>query len=606
MCFGCGAYVGDLNPQKEMKASTTDSVKPYRMTNLSDMELCPRCQGLEDASFTEARQAIGNVDMKVFENQLRTLKWKKVLIVLVVDATDLRGSFVSWKKMSEIVGSNPVFVAVTKCDLLPRVTDMMLREWKALAYKMYGENVMRVYPMSGLTGAGVFKLAKNLYKYIERGENNVYVIGQANIGKSTLARALADNYFRHIDFTDPRGWGRKKAFGRLMPTVSSLPGTTLMSIRLPCFDSPNHSVWDTPGLIPHAVPWLKNRLLLQHPTALVPTKYKVIEGTCLVIGPPGQHMVRIEIERTAPTIPVADFRVAVWQAPPSLDMPVRVLRTAEAKEERDERFESAVVQKEKENKVRVAQGMADGVGVDEVDDDDDSNLRLGLKDEGGLVEEDGDLDEYEGEDYYERTRENGGKSVSVYERDGFAENDNELEEYDDMLELHEEELERMRPKLMDQTLPPLGKEDLYKILTITPGTAYRPQDLVLGGLGWIAMNGKTAATVRIFIRKGAGIDCDMRDCQYDPYSTMNELRAMSPFGPAGKGNNQELDFEFSRHAAIKQEEMREKFMFNVDYHRNVDEDGKPIPKKETKDLWSDWVEGGIRDRKGNVKNTILH
>jgi len=545
LCFGCGAYIGELEGSN-LQVETTDSERPFRMTQLDDMELCPRCQGLEDASFDEAREAIGNVDMRIFENQLRTLKWKRVLIVIVVDATDPRGSFVPWFKMSTIVGANPIFLAVTKCDLLPKVTKVMEEEWKALALKLYGVNVLKVFPLSGLTGAGVHRMAKHIHKHVIDGEKNVYVIGQANIGKSTLSRALADCFFRHIDFTDPRGWGRRKAFSRLMPTVSSLPGTTLMSIRLPCFDDPNHAVWDTPGLIPRPVPWIQNRLRLSLPAAIRPAKYKLIENTCLVIGNPGYQVVRIEVTRASPSVPVEDFRLAIWQAIPKLDVPVRAMTIEEANN---------------------------------------------------------DLDPSSNEELYQ-----------------------------------------------------LGYTDKWKELLITPGTSFKAQDLILGGLGWIAMNSASSTQVVIYIRKEARIEAELRECIYDPFRTLSELRKMDPFeGYYKQGDASEYDF--SRRAAIEAEKLRDDTYFNsylirqkerertafLEQQEQDEEESKEdqqegseefrgrsktaskaardgsdsdeeggigkaaeAKKKKKKDLWEGWVEGGIRNRSGKVTTQILH
>ncbi|KAA8498134.1 NO-associated protein 1, chloroplastic/mitochondrial [Porphyridium purpureum] len=565
LCFGCGAYIGDLSGGKSIEATTTDSTRPYRYHQLDDLELCPRCQGLEDASFDEAREAVGNVDVRIFENQLRTLKWKKVLIVVVVDATDPVGSFIPWQKMSTIVGTNPIFIALTKCDLLPKVTRTMLDDWQQLAMRQYGDNVLKVFPISGLTGSGVFRLARSVYKFTEAAERQIYVIGAANIGKSTLSRALADCFFRHIEFTDPRGWGRKKAFGRLMPTVSSLPGTTLMSIRLPCLDSPNHAVWDTPGLIPQPVPWLRNRLSLQHPLPMEPEKFKLIEGTCLVIGYPNHQVVRIEIERSSPDVPVWDFRLALWQAPVEIDLPVRVMKTADARAEGGE----------------------------------------------GSV---------------------GSGSETVQQSD--------TEDAEDA-----EDVVRARTRLGDD------ERDRLRTITISPNTSFKPQDLLLGGLGWIAMNGKSAAEVTIYIRATERIEAVLRNAVYDPYRSMKSIRTMDPFeGFYKKGDP--LEYDFSRQGAIEFERQREDVIFNIDAVKKLEAKTAPrrrIPEtingvevvvegysivsgeneddedeldidfessaeakkraqykpKKVKDLWEGWVEGGIRNRSGAVKGIIL-
>jgi GTP-binding protein EngB required for normal cell division len=59
--------------------------------------------------------------------------------------------------------------------------------------------------LSGTTRSGVFRMAKHLYKCIAPSKHNVYVIGQANIGKSTLSRALAKCFFDHTFYTDRCG-----------------------------------------------------------------------------------------------------------------------------------------------------------------------------------------------------------------------------------------------------------------------------------------------------------------------------------------------------------------------------------------------------------------
>ena len=155
--------------------------------------------------------------MQVFENQLVQLKFKQVLVVLVVDATDPLGSMVSWcarllnrtrwslflptsaqghgercalglggktfrhtctdlqtrgagdacrAKLKLIVGTNPVFVAVTKCDLLPLVTPELVHSWHELVIQHYGCNVAKVFPLSGLTKGGVFRMTKHMYQHV--------------------------------------------------------------------------------------------------------------------------------------------------------------------------------------------------------------------------------------------------------------------------------------------------------------------------------------------------------------------------------------------------------------------------------------------------------
>lgn len=86
---------------------------------------------------------------------------------------------------------------------------------------------------------------------------------------------------------DRRGVGRMRAFRTLLPTVSNLPGTTLMCIRMPCFDDPTHCVWDTPGLLPESSPWSADeRARGQAPLPMRPEILQISEGQSLVFGHP--------------------------------------------------------------------------------------------------------------------------------------------------------------------------------------------------------------------------------------------------------------------------------------------------------------------------------
>lgn len=78
-------------------------------------------------------------------------------------------------------------------------------------------------------------------------------MGCANIGKSTLTeiivRALLHRGELEGHFRSQRDRERCKALQIRSITKSSLPGTTLANIRVPCFQDFQQAVWDTPGLI---------------------------------------------------------------------------------------------------------------------------------------------------------------------------------------------------------------------------------------------------------------------------------------------------------------------------------------------------------------------
>ena len=115
------------------------------------------------------------------------------------------------------------------------------------------------------------RLAEDLWGHLDG--RDVYVVGAANIGKSTLTDALIDQFLKK---NEKREWANREAsrdrYGnvripqnvskdkrleekrfaairQLRVTKSSLPGTTLQNIRVPCFPDHTQALWDTPGLL---------------------------------------------------------------------------------------------------------------------------------------------------------------------------------------------------------------------------------------------------------------------------------------------------------------------------------------------------------------------
>ena len=101
------------------------------------------------------------------------------------------------------------------------------------------------------------------------------MIGAANIGKSTLTDRLIDNIIKTHQLKEEAPWAyrkrlskkeeKKRRYGRSSEerleekryktiqdarvTKSSLPGTTLNNVRVPCFADHTQAIWDTPGLL---------------------------------------------------------------------------------------------------------------------------------------------------------------------------------------------------------------------------------------------------------------------------------------------------------------------------------------------------------------------
>jgi hypothetical protein len=106
--------------------------------------------------------------------------------------------------------------------------------------------VIDSYAVSSLTGYGINYFAKSLLEKL--GGRDVFVIGAANVGKSTLVKKLSDTIATHI-VAGYQAARRLDALEKINVTASHLPGTTLQAVRVPCFKSKEHALWDTPGVI---------------------------------------------------------------------------------------------------------------------------------------------------------------------------------------------------------------------------------------------------------------------------------------------------------------------------------------------------------------------
>ena len=178
-------------------------------------------------------------------DQLKPLRTKKALVLLLVDGSDFAGSFLN--RVRDLVGGNPIVLVVTKADLLPRGTrpDRM-REWVWEEVERRRLTPAEVYLVSSFSGAGVAALARCILR--TRRGRDTWVVGAANVGKSALLRALTKEMGNPNSTTFTPAAAAK---GKKLPIVSRMPGTTLGPISVVDFDG-GGSLMDTPGLhLPH-------------------------------------------------------------------------------------------------------------------------------------------------------------------------------------------------------------------------------------------------------------------------------------------------------------------------------------------------------------------
>ena len=153
---------------------------------------------------------------------------KEGIVVHLIDLIDVDGTLLD--NLRRIVGQKKVLLVANKIDLLPKSTNhKKLYDW---LYKKVNElniNVEEIFLISAETGWWVNELAMALEH--ARNQQDIYVVGVTNVGKSTFINQLI-NRSTHL----------KDAI-----TTSYFPGTTLDFIRI-ALDK-NSAMIDTPGIV---------------------------------------------------------------------------------------------------------------------------------------------------------------------------------------------------------------------------------------------------------------------------------------------------------------------------------------------------------------------
>lgn len=240
--------------------------------------LCKRCHGLQNFGTVEQKLRPGWTDeptlsQEEFKKLLMPLKQKTAVILALVDLFDFSGSVLP--ELDEIAGDNPVILAANKADLLPsemgqtRAENWVRRELEYLNVRSIANIGGAVRLVSCKTGFGVPGMIEKAKSLAEDMDCDIYVVGAANAGKSTLVNFLLDenNPNKSTRFEGKKRAGNANKWKGSV-TTSPLPGTTLKFIKIELGGGKN--LYDTPGLlIPGS---LTDRLTPEELKIVVPKK----------------------------------------------------------------------------------------------------------------------------------------------------------------------------------------------------------------------------------------------------------------------------------------------------------------------------------------------
>jgi len=265
------------------------------LAKLSEKKIiCKRCHGLQNSGKVEESLRPGWTEeplmsQSIFRSLLKPLRDKPAVIIALVDLFDFAGSVLT--ELDSIAGENPVLLAANKADLLPskmgqhRAENWVRRELEYLGVQSIANVGGAVRLVSCKTGFGVSGLLSKARQLAEEMDADVYVVGAANAGKSTLV-----NHILKRNSEKEPAWRKKKAgnanANKGAVTVSPLPGTTLKFIKVDLGDK--RSLYDTPGLL---VPGTLTQLLTPEELKIVvpkkkvePITFRVASGKCVLVG----------------------------------------------------------------------------------------------------------------------------------------------------------------------------------------------------------------------------------------------------------------------------------------------------------------------------------
>jgi ribosome biogenesis GTPase A len=347
----------DLPPTVVLESKPTENDED----DLDKLPICQRCYRLQQYGQVESSLRPGWSKNELltperFEKLLSSIKDTPATVLCIVDIFDLHGSLL--KNLKEIVGSNPLYIAVNKVDLLPKdISRVRVIQWiyseiqricgfetpkqryllssahtrdvhrdrdshsrdrernrdgeyregkerrsgedESRQQKFKGkkenndfDNEIGVFKQANIhliscnQGYGITALMKDLFDTAVKTNKKIYVMGAANVGKSSfINRIMHPSYYRKINKARSSQKSKNKPTQPII-TVSNLPGTTLDFLKMKL--SNDITMIDTPGLINRG--HLTSKLTPKELKQVIPSKqinavtFRLDEGRCILLG----------------------------------------------------------------------------------------------------------------------------------------------------------------------------------------------------------------------------------------------------------------------------------------------------------------------------------
>ncbi|MDE6661428.1 MAG: ribosome biogenesis GTPase YqeH [Anaeroplasmataceae bacterium] len=254
-CVGCGAIL-----------QAQDEAKPGFVPALTeDMKICKRCFRM--MHYNELPKIVAS--NKDYEIVIDEVVKKKALMIFIVDIFSFKATF--HPMMLERLKNKDVILVANKLDLLPKSSNLSkVVSWIEKECQRVQFNPLAIGIASAKNGAFMDDLISTID--LARRERDVYFVGVANVGKSSIINALL-----------------KRTTSRTTDVIATslIPGTTLNSIRIPYFED-NCALVDTPGLI-NEKDTLNKLLPVSYKTVvpnqeLKPVTYQITDQNSICLG----------------------------------------------------------------------------------------------------------------------------------------------------------------------------------------------------------------------------------------------------------------------------------------------------------------------------------